>query len=136
MKEFITKRRSPRRTLERRVGILHRGSYHAGVSLEVGEGGMLFVSEHAMQVNDQIVVTFSIPGNLLVPTRALVRYEVKNGEHSHVYGLQFAELELHYLRIIRRFVAEKTQDEINREKANVKKFGSSTHFVAAKPIVV
>ena len=133
MREFVTKRRSPRRALERQVGILHRGSYHAGDSLEVGEGGMLIVSDHPMQVGDQLVVTFSIPGNLLVPTRALVRYEVKNGEYLHAYGLQFAELELNYLRIIRRFVAEKTQAEINLERAR-HATGSTSVGATALPV--
>lgn len=138
MGEFITKRRSPRRSYSRTVGVLHRGVYFATKSIEVGEGGMLVFSDHPMKEDDQIVLTFSIRGFPLVSTRASIRYEIKK-EGRSAYGLQFKGLDLSYLRIIRRYVSQKTKEEalLDKERQTPKTYSfASQENGKPKPTVV
>jgi hypothetical protein len=113
--KMISKRRSPRRLFERRVGLLHRGVYCVVDAIEIGEGGMMVRLVNDVKVDDEVVVTFAIPGKKLMSISGAVRYVIELGS-GKAFGLQFKELEIPYKRIIRRYVAAKSEEEASSEK--------------------
>ena len=104
-----TRRRVPRRTFEASVGVLHAGKYFIGKSLQVGEGGMSLISDF-LKPGDRVVITFQIPEGSLVCVRGLIRY--LEGADAMSVGIQFENLEFHFKRELRNFVARATQDSI------------------------
>ncbi len=103
------RRRVPRRTFKASVGVLHAGRYSIGKSLQVGEGGMSLLANF-LKAGDRVVVTFQIPAGSLVCVRGLIRY-TEIGDTMSV-GIQFENLDFHFKRELRNFVARATQDSI------------------------
>jgi len=113
-KNFIRKRRVPRRVFFRKVGLLARGSYYITEAMEVGEGGMQLMSPVPLEEGQQVVISFSIPGMDYVVTRSVVRY-VKNSlsDGDVSYGVQFETIDFDSRRKIRSYVAQKSIEELN-----------------------
>lgn len=143
MANYLKKRKSPRRSLSRSVGVLHRGSYFVGVSFEVGEGGMMVCTPQDLSVADCVILTFSIVGRPLVSVKAKVCYELaerKMGE-TRFYGFQFLNLDMSYRKVVRRYVANKTLEEAKIEKDQLKEektytFAADQDTGEIKPTVV
>lgn len=109
----LGRRRVPRRTFENPVGVLVKGAYSIERAYQVGEGGMM-IHFHAgeLEVGDQLVASFFLSMDSTVIVRAVVRSKVPaTGESPVRYGLEFSNLEFHYKREIRNFVASATQTE-------------------------
>ena len=107
----VQARRVPRRTFEQPVGILARGSYFTGKSLQVGEGGMHLATEFILEMDQLIVVSFQVPNGSLISVRGKVRYVKKEQNGLHV-GLHFENLDFQYKRELRNFVSAATQASI------------------------
>lgn len=113
-KTFIRKRRVPRRAFHRKIGILARGKYFTTDALEIGEGGMLFLSQVPLTEGQRIVISFSIPGFIHVVARSVVRYSKTLSEKLPMgYGVQFETLDFDAKRKIRSYVAQKSSEELN-----------------------
>ena len=102
----------PRREFKAGVGVLYQGHYSVGRSLQVGEGGMKLTSEFAFRENDRVILTFQIPGGSLVCARANVRYMTKTDKGEAAVGFEFENLDFHFKRELRNFVARATQENI------------------------
>lgn len=110
-------RSSPRRAFRRPVGILFRGRYEVIQGLQISEGGMLIESDFGMTAKDRLVVSIILPGGDSVIARAQVVYLMnRDGKRtSQAFGLQFVDLELPKRRLIRNYVAAKTEMEAEIE---------------------
>ena len=141
--EYVSKRRSPRRRIDRVMGVLHKGSYYISRTVEIGEGGLMVqTNEHNVKVDDQIVITFSVEGHELVSCRAEVRYQIDMPDDGGVaFGVQFKNLDLSYKRYIRRYVSQKTLEEANSDRERLKAKENTTYTYSkdregkAKPTV-
>jgi hypothetical protein len=106
-------RRSPRRTFQRPVGLLVQGRYAVAEAAQISEGGMLILSSSELALKDLIVVTLLLPDGGHAVARAEVLYRRKPTQPGGpaAFGLQFLNLPLMKKRIIRNYVAAKTQEE-------------------------
>lgn len=141
---YVYKRKSPRRRLSRKAGALHQGEFFSAMVVEIGEGGMLLALDKSIAVNDQLVVSFSIPAENLVSVRAEVRYERKDPrkQDAVLIGLQFVNLSKEYSRKIRSYIsskslleAEQERKELKNDKAQIYSF-SKDQEGRAKPTVL
>ena len=103
------RRRYPRRTFKRKVGVLFNGQYMIFDAVEVGEGGMSIISETVLTVGRHLVVSFQIPHGGFVSLRAEIKSIRKHGT-AGVHGLSFDKIEFTNKRQIRAFVSERTND--------------------------
>lgn len=101
------KRRVPRRSIDARVGVLHKGRYFVCDALEIGEGGMLFACFEHLKKDDRVVVTLRIPDVLQGVAIGSIVYGVygRREAESNSYGIQFDDIEFDLKRKIRNFVA-------------------------------
>lgn len=112
--QVITKRRSPRRLFQRHVGVLYHGKFILSEARELGENGMMIEAVEEVQTDDQLVVTFAVPGERLISTLGVVRYNI-DLDGKRAFGLQFVQMDISYKRLIRRYVAEKSEAEASME---------------------
>lgn len=112
---FTFKRRYPRRSFVSRVGVLIQGQYYIEKTRELGEKGMLFLTEIAMKVDDEVVVSFFIPTGHCIITRALVRYQSTKNSIASV-GLEFTTVDFESRRSLRDYIAQRRDlvDEIKK----------------------
>ncbi len=112
--DFIRKRRVPRRSFQRKIGVLANGQYFTTFAYEVGEGGMLFGSQVKLEESQRVVLSFNIPGFVHVITRAVVRYSkpLSTDQSVMTYGVQFETIDFQAKRKIRSYVAQKSSDEL------------------------
>ena len=105
-------RRTPRRSFESNVGVLHRGEYAVARSYQVGEGGMMFSASQVLEIGQLVVATFYIQSETLVMVRGIVRSVVPaKGKLPLRFGIEFQNLEFQARREIRNFVAEATRND-------------------------
>ena len=108
---FTAKRRVPRRKYFEKVGVLVGGRYSVEQAFEIGERGMLISSMVDLNEGDRVVVTFHIPEVLFALARGQVRYEIDaNSSDNKVnkYGIEFVDVDFNTRRLIRYYVASKT----------------------------
>ena len=109
-----SQRRVPRRGFTGPVGVLAGGEYVIERAYQVGEGGMMVTSTRAFGNGDRVVVSFSLDNGAMIVVRAVVRsFEgPRRGpgidEPARV-GVEFVNLEFHFKRVIRNFVASATE---------------------------
>jgi len=91
------------------VGLLIKGKYHINTAVEIGEGGMMILSDVPLKDGDRLVVTFNIPGVIHVVMGATVRYRIEpDSEFSQIrYGLHFDHIDFKTRRKIRNYVASR-----------------------------
>lgn len=98
------RRKFPRRTLIKKVGVLFDGQYFICQTGEIGEGGMSIRSEYALTEGRELVLNFQIPEGTFVTLRGQIKSVVaKDGYVTH--GIAFGEIPLAYKRQIRAFVS-------------------------------
>lgn len=114
-RQYIKRRRVPRREFRRKVGLLIKGNYHVNTAIQVSEGGMMIHSHMKLTKEQRLVIAFRIPGCEETVVRAIVRYET---EHNTIwgrqYGVKFENLEFRVRREIRNYVASKSEAEYQR----------------------
>lgn len=98
------RRKFPRRTLAKKVGVLFDGQYFICNSGEIGEGGMSILSEYALTEGRELVLSFQIPDGTFVTLRGQIKSVVaKDGWVTH--GIAFDQIPLAFKRQIRAFVS-------------------------------
>ncbi len=100
------KRRYPRRNFFARVGVLIQGAYFTENTFELGEKGMMFGSDVALNVGDQVVISFFIPGGYCVITRAEVKYQASKNNISKV-GVEFTTVSFEDRRALRDYISQR-----------------------------
>jgi hypothetical protein len=115
----ISSRKSPRRALKKKMGILMQGQFQIVDIHQLGEGGCLFsVPSTASQeiFEGPVTVTLQVPGGGMFCTRADILYDRKikhrDLKERTAYGCTFKDLPLHARRWVRNFVAAKTEKEV------------------------
>lgn len=86
------------------MGVLFQGNYQVSQAIEIGEGGMLLESCHALAPEALICLSFYVPQKGFITTLAQVAYTKQEGS----IGLKFLSLEFEYRRAIRDYIAQKT----------------------------
>lgn len=114
-KPGVESRRTPRRVFERPIGVLHHGVYEVAQALQLSEGGMLFISEEKRMIGEFIVVSLVMPTTGCLVVRGEMIYERIHPEGGFQYGVKFTPLQLNQRRVVRNYVAAKTQEEAERE---------------------
>jgi hypothetical protein len=107
----VSRRRVPRRYFDSPVGILVKGEYTINRAYQVGEGGMMVdLKSKTLKEGDRMAASFYLPGGKLILVRGIVRAVVpaKDGKPQR-YGIEFVELDFHFKREIRNFVAAATR---------------------------
>ena len=114
-RDYIKRRRVPRREFKKKVGLLIKGDYHVNVATQIGEGGMMIHSHVKMEKGQRLVVIFRLPECEETVVRAVVRYELdKPSPFGSNYGIEFENLEFKMRRQIRNYVASKSEAEYQR----------------------
>ena len=101
------RRKYPRRTLRKKVGVLFGGEYFICDSGEIGEGGMSILSEYALTEGRELVLSFQIPDGTFVILRGLIK-SVNPHKGMVTHGISFEEIPLAFKRQIRAFVSART----------------------------
>lgn len=109
-----SQRRVPRRNYGGPVGVLAGGQYIIERATQVGEGGMMVSTERAFAAGDQMVMSFALADGAIIIVRAVVRnfQAPRRGpgiDEPARIGVEFVNLEFHYKRQIRNFVASATE---------------------------
>jgi len=113
MAQDVNRRRVPRRAFSGNIGVLMRGEYFVEKTIQVGEGGVSILFHRPVRDNTNVVVTFKIPGGSIVCVRGSIRYvESSDGKGGIPAGIQFENLDFHFKRELRNFVATATQENI------------------------
>lgn len=108
------KRKYPRTHFKKPVAFTCKGYSEVTGGMEIGEGGISFQTEMALDMNSQIVVNFYIPNGGFFCLRAIVKNTVEssNAKPGHtVYGLSFTDVSLSLKRQIRAYVARTSHEQ-------------------------
>ena len=103
----LARRKFPRRDFNSVVGVLYRGNYSLERTQQVGEGGMMLsYAPGTLPDGALLAVSFYLPSGELIMLRGSVRYNspLKPGD-SPRYGIEFLNVNFHYKREIRNYVA-------------------------------
>ncbi len=106
--ETLFRRRYPRRTYQRKVGVLAAGHFLVCEAGELGEGGLSIISEFVFSVGSEALINFQIPGGAFISLRAKVR-TIKKDQKSVLHGLAFVDVPFQQRRQIRAFVSERVE---------------------------
>jgi hypothetical protein len=109
----IEKRKYPRRLFEAKVGVMIQGNYFIESSFELGEKGLLFETSVALKNQENMVISFVIPGGYVVMTRAQVRYQIKKGDVAKV-GVEFTNITFEDRRKVRDYIAQRKEEFVPR----------------------
>lgn len=107
------RRRVPRRSFSANIGVLLHGEYFVERTIQVGEGGVSILFRRPVRDNTNVVISFKVPGGSFVCARGVIRYvESSDGKGGIPAGIQFENLDFHFKRELRNFVATATQENI------------------------
>ncbi len=101
-------RKYPRKHFKKPVVILIKGFSQVVDGYEIGEGGLSFQTDMALNIGDQIVVSFYIPDGGFFTLRGVVKNTIpdQTTKTGHVvYGTNFREVSVALKRQIRAYVA-------------------------------
>jgi hypothetical protein len=92
------RRKFPRRTLVKKVGVLFGGEYL------ICQSGMSIISEYALTEGRELVLSFQIPKGTFVTLRGMIR-SAKPSQGVVIHGIAFDVIPLGFKRQIRAFVS-------------------------------
>ncbi|MCB0394421.1 MAG: PilZ domain-containing protein [Bdellovibrionales bacterium] len=116
---LLKRRRYPRRQFKHKVGVLYRGHYLVGDAWEIGEGGIRFSTDHKLEAESVVVLSFLVSTEVYVITKGQLRYQSPPKEDGRItFGFQFLDIAFDKKRAIRDYIAAKTEAEAARELAN------------------
>lgn len=113
---FRRQRRFPRRYFNRNVAVLVKGQHFLCGSGEIGEGGMQVSGELKLDLGQVLLVSFIMNHEHFVSVRAEVRNQHRRSSGGKGFGLMFLNLPLSVKRLIRNYVAAKSDSEIRKEE--------------------
>ena len=110
------RRKYPRKSFTKKIGLLYRGEYHLVQGNEIGEGGLSFKVNLANKTKhsnikelDILNVTFQpIPGTFLIINASARNVRVSGDEK--IIGVQFENLSFETKRFIRNFITTRIKD--------------------------
>ena len=108
------KRKYPRTHFRKPVAFTCKGYAEVTGGMEIGEGGLSFQTEMALEMNSPIVVNFYIPNGGFFCLRAVIKNTVNTltAKPGHiVYGLSFTDVSLSLKRQIRAYVARTSHEQ-------------------------
>ncbi len=111
----ILARKSPRRQFVREMGILYSGQYMICMAAQISEGGVLAMIPEDLILPKLIVVSILMPGGGYAISRAEILYQQGKMGQNIPNGVKFQGLPLQQRRMIRNYVAAKTQVEAEKE---------------------
>ena len=94
--------RFPRRKFIHPVGVLLRGEYEIGETVQISEGGISIESPFELKPEDKICASFRLDGELY--TTCICQVVRQNGGQNQ-YELNFEDLEFQARKKIRHMVA-------------------------------
>lgn len=119
LKDYIAKRKYPRRRYRRPVGFMYRGEFWLTRGEEVGEGGMLVSSRREVPAGAMVLITLFIPGGEIAIVRSEVRYASDGRTDGEMrIGLQFSNLSFKHKKKIRDYIAAKSEAEAVSDREN------------------
>ncbi len=98
------RRRFPRRSMTRAIGVLIGGEYSPCRGIEIGEGGLAFEAQKQLALDTEIVVSFYLPNGNFFSQRAAIKNCEKSAE-GYSIGCSFSRLKVEQKREIRGYVA-------------------------------
>ncbi len=101
-------RKYPRKHFKKPVVILIKGFSQVVDGFEIGEGGLSFQTNMALNIGDQIVISFYIPDGGFFTLRGVIKNTIPEQatKPGHViYGTSFREVSIPLKRQIRAYVA-------------------------------
>ncbi len=108
--EVSLNRKYPVRGFERALGCLCNGKYFIGQGIEIGEGGILFISDQQFSNELALVLNFQVPGGSFISVRAEIK-EIKPALEAGHFSLlcAFKNLKFEHRREIRSFVSARSE---------------------------
>ena len=82
---------------------------------EIGEGGVLIVSNEFLEKGCHVVLNFFMAKNRFVTVTGEIVYKIENKQE--LFGIKFINLSFEGKRAIREFIADKSLMEVHEEKA-------------------
>lgn len=103
--DIIQRRKYPRKIFKKPVAYLFEGVSHIVSGVEIGEGGLSFECDHAIEDQQKIVINFFIPGGNFFSLKATTRGPVRHVKDKTLCGISFDEVSLALKREIRAYVS-------------------------------
>lgn len=113
--ELKSRRRTPRRKIDAKIGILLKGEFCLAKCLQIGEGGILLATHLPVEVKQKYLISVIIPLEGMVIGRIEILYEKSRASSTAIYGCQFFELDFRFKKIVRSYVSQKTELEGDEE---------------------
>ena len=104
------RRRFPRRQFNEPLGLLVRGKYFLVEGVEVGEGGMAFACDMALDKGQKVVLSFFVPRQSFVSVTSEIIYLNPTPQRKGfiTYGIKYVNLDFDSQRMIRDYIADKS----------------------------
>jgi hypothetical protein len=120
MKDYLKKRKYPRRRYVKPLGLLVHGHYSMARSEEIGEGGLLLSSPQTVKVGETVILSIILPLNEIAIAKSTVRYVKKTkSDEMDTYpfqiGIQFDALPFRFKKKVRDYIAAKSEEEAMTE---------------------
>jgi hypothetical protein len=100
-------RKYPRKSFRKPVAVLYRGQSNIVSGFEIGEGGLSFQAAEKIDLDQNIIVNFFIPGGNFFSLNAVTRSSTEADDRVHTYGISFDNVSLALKREIRAYVSLK-----------------------------
>jgi hypothetical protein len=100
-----TQRKYPRKSFRKPVAVLYKGTSNIVSGFEIGEGGLSFQAAEQIDLDQNIIVNFFIPGGNFFSLNAVTRSAAEGDNRIHTYGISFDNVSLALKREIRAYVS-------------------------------
>ena len=100
-------RKYPRKAFRKTISFMSEGKSSTGNGVEIGEGGLSFVSEIKIDVSKKIIMNFFLSDKDFFSVRVTL-LNVVNSTKSFTYGVKFDDVSIALKRQIRAYVARTT----------------------------
>ncbi len=114
-KKEIPQRKYPRKAFQKPVAYLCQGQSAVANGVEIGEGGLSFVCDQNISMDQNMIVNFFIPEGDFFSLQTSVRSATLQSNGKTVYGVHFLNMNLALKRQIRAYVARMS---LNEQKLN------------------
>lgn len=98
------RRKFPRKTFRKSIGIFCDGHGYVVEGVEIGEGGVSFRSQKSLPIGEKLIVSFFLPEGDFFSLKTTLR-NVQELNAEKVYGVSFDELSIPLKRQVRAYVA-------------------------------
>lgn len=116
MKDYLKKRKYPRRRYVKPLGLLIHGTYFMSRCEEIGEGGVLVSTPQQVRIGESVILSIMLPENEIAIVRATIRYVIKKdltetNNYPYQLGIQFHTLSFKFKKKVRDYIAAKSEQE-------------------------